>query len=471
MKYIITLNNVKGSNLDDAGFRAVDLALLREKRLNIPLSFIINSQAHEEFLKENGLKAKIDKVFQNKNPLKAYEEVLELFNQASISNDFETELHEAYESLAIDPGASASSIVSEWDYPFVMLVRSPNYLLSTDNTQGIKQNIRGTEVLVKALKHVWASYYSPNSVEYRKKTNINDFKTGVIVQKMKPINESAVSYSLCDLNERTILVKSFKGIQDYDFDQKILGKDRHEVNIDTLMISKSEVNTQEFSIVRNSETFQLAAHDLKERGSRQKLDDKQIYEIARITKRAKSFLQKNLKLYLGVREGYTNVLFVNRYVAEPMKVIQETQEAVIGVGEQGAQVLDYKHEVTEAETPEDLEIPELLTEEEAREEVIKEKCEEIIEEEKQELVEEVEQEVKQELKQDLEFLDEMQKTEQVIREVVEDNVEKEMSLLEEVLKIKEVIERMEEHALNESKEEYDKECKKLMDMVDRVREE
>jgi len=479
VEYIITLNNVKGSSLDDAGFRAVDLAVLREKRLNIPLSFVINNLAFEEFLKENGLKVKIEKAMQNKKPVNAYEEVLELFNEATISKDFETELYEAYESLAIDPGATASSIVSEWDYPFVTLVRSPNYLLSTEDIEGFKQNIRGKEALIKALKHVWASYYSPNSNAYRKKTNITDFNTGIIVQKMKRINESAVSYSICDLNESTILVKSFLGIQDYDFEKEILGKDRHEVDIDTLMISRAEVNTQEYSIVRNPETYELATHDLKERGSRQKLDDKQIYEIARITKRAKSFLGKNIKLFMGVRDAYTYVFFVNRHLAEPQKITTEKQEAVVGVDEQGAQVLDYKHEVTGAEA---LDIPKIISDEEAREEVIKEKSEEIIEQEKEEVIDEkeeveqepeheVEPEVDEELKQDLEFLDEIEETKEEIEEVIEEKVEKETTLLEEVLKIKEVIERMEEHALNESKEDYDKECKKLMDMIDRVREE
>jgi hypothetical protein len=51
----------------------------------------------------------------------------------------------------------------------------------------------------------------------------------------------------------------------------------------------------------------------------------------------------------------------------------------------------------------------------------------------------------------------------------EEQVEKEVNLLEEVLQIKEVIERMEGHALNDNKEEYERETKILKEMISKVR--
>jgi len=51
----------------------------------------------------------------------------------------------------------------------------------------------------------------------------------------------------------------------------------------------------------------------------------------------------------------------------------------------------------------------------------------------------------------------------------EEQVDKEISLLEEVLQIKEITERMEEHALNNNKEAYEREARILNDKIRRVK--
>lgn len=493
MRYILTLNNVKRSDLDNVGFRAIDLALLREKRLNIPLTFVINNDAFEDFLNENGFKAKIEKVFQNKNPVDAYKEILELFSKAVMPPELEAELFEAYESLAIDPGATASTIVSEWDSPFVCIARSPSYLLSTENREGIIQNIRGKNNLLDALKLVWVSVYSPESVAYRKKTGITDsFGIGVLVQKMKKIEQSAVSYSFSDLDEKTILVKSFTGLQDYTSETEILGKDCHEVDADSLMITKADVNVQEYSIVRDPESFELKKHALGEPGSKQKLNDRQIYEAARITKRAKSFLGKALKLYLGIRNDYTHIFLVNRVVAGPKRIIGEKEEVKLTVDDEGRKYMEHEKEIIAGQEIADQEIvgPKIVDQEKAKE-YVKEPVDmpKILssEEAKKEIFDEAKdaegaeadetydfKEMDKELEQAEETEDERDEeaeTEQAEQEEVEQEVEKEINLLEEVIKIKDVLERMEEHALNHNNPAYDIEAKRLKKMLERVREE
>ncbi|MBW2991465.1 PEP/pyruvate-binding domain-containing protein [Candidatus Woesearchaeota archaeon] len=506
MRYVLTLSNVKGSDLESAGFRAVDLGVLREKRLNIPLTFIINNQAFEDFLDENGLKIKIEKAFENNNSKDAYKEILELFSQADIPKDLEAELFEAYESLSIDPGASASRIVSEFDYPFITLIRSPSYLLSTEDKQGMVQNIKGKKALAQALKQAWASIYSPKSVDYRQRAGISDgFGLGVIVQKMKSINQSGVAYSCSEFDEKTIIVKSFLGQQDFDAKQEVLGKDMHEVDIDTLMIKKSEINVQEYSLVRSSETDRLVKHELGEKGGRQKLDDKQIAEIARITKRSKSFIAKDLKLYVGVRDAYTYVFLANRMVAELKRVTQEEEEVKAEADDKGVKITEHTYEAR-AGQEETLDIPEIISKEEARQEVSEEEDifkdeepeeDEIKKEEVKEEIREAEEEIKkgleikeeikeekkeepeekeevdEELKKDLEFLEEIESDEVkkiFEEEVKEEEVQKEINLLEEVLTIKSITERMEEHALNHNKVAYEQEARKLHKMIDRVRE-
>lgn len=505
MRYILTLNNVKRSDLEDVGFRAVDLAVLREKRLNIPLTFVIRNDAFEDFMKENGLRAKIEKACQNINAYECYRKVLELFEKASFPEEVETELFEAYESLSIDPGASASRIVSEFDYPFVTLFRSPAYLLATDDADGIGQNIRGKEGLVKELKTVWASYFSPDSVAYRKKAGISEeFTSGVLVQKTKRIKHSAMCYSQSGFDENTIVVKGFTGMPEFGLPERILGKDVHEVDIDSLAIKKAEINVQEYSIIRDLDSGQLVKHELKELGSRQKLDDKQVYEVARITKRAKSFIGKDLKLYLGVRDAYTYVCLANRMIAQPQRMTEEKEEIKAEVTREGERVVEHKHEVDADEVAgEAVDMPKIISTEEAKEEILKGPdldVKEEISEEKGEVIDE-KQAFEEALEKDLEFLDEIGKlqkpkisakiedlpqieeaegdvevelreeAEAEVEAELEKEIEKEINLLEEVIKIKEITERMEEHALNDNKPGYEQEARKLHDMIYRLREE
>ena len=491
MRYVVTLNNAKRSELESLGFRAVDLAVLREKRLNIPLTFIINNQAFEDFLVENGLRAKIDKAFQNKKASEVYQEIINLFNNAIIPTELETEILEAYESLAIDTGATASSIVTEWDYPFVSLIRSPSYLLSTEDTEGILHSIRGKEALLAELRKVWASVFSPKSSSYRKRAGISDsFGVGVLVQKMKKTRQSAVSYSCTDFDESTIAVKSFMGLQDYGLDEQVLGKDLYEVDADTLMIKKAQVNVQEFSLVRSLETDELGKHDLGEQGSRQKLDDKQVYEVARITKRAKSFIGKDLKLYLGVKDAYTYVFLANRLVAEPKEIIEEREEIKLGVDNGGEKVMEHKEEVITGKEEGDFpfNMPKIISEEEAREEVIREDApideeteegkgeDEGMEQDEEGRKREEEDEFDKILERDLEFLELIEKEEdkeekEEPQEEISEEVAEEVNLLEEVMEIKEVIERMQEYALNNNKEAYAQEAKRLRGLVNKVRGE
>lgn len=459
VRYILTLNKVKRSDLEEAGFRAVDLAVLREKRLNIPLTFVINNQAFKDFLEENGLASRLENVFQKRNPADAYKEVLELFLKAELPRDVESELFEAYESLAIDPGVSASSIVTDWSQPFVSLIRSPSYLLSTEDKEGIFQNIRGKKALVDALKLVWASIYSPESLKYRERTGINDsFGVGVLVQKMKRVTQSAVSYSCSDLDKKTIIVKSFFGLQDYASEHEILGKDYHEVDVDTLMIKKADINVQEYSLIRDPESFEVVRHELGEQGSRQKLNDKQIAEVARITKRARSFIGKDLKLYLGVRDNYTYVLLANRVVDEQKKIIEEKDKMLLGVDEKGGHIIEHAHEVLGGlEEEPSLNMPGIISEEEARKEIVEERG----------VNEEVG--IDEELRKDLEFLDEIEKEEEAKKQA-EQGGGREVDLLEEVTKIKEVVERMEEHAFNKNKEAYEQEARNLRSMLRAITE-
>jgi phosphoenolpyruvate synthase/pyruvate phosphate dikinase len=463
MRYIITLNNVNQYGLEMVGFRAMDLANLKEKRLNIPLAFVINNQAFEDFIAENGLRPKIESLLKKKNPAEAYPEILELFKQAEIPGEILTEISEGYDSLTIEPGSDASSIVSKWDLPFVTLFKSPSYLLATEDNEGIIQNIKGMQSLAASLKHIWASIYSPRSVNYRSKTGIKGtIGLGVLVEKMRPVKQSAIVYSRSDANEKTIVVKSFFGLPDYGFDKEILGKDSYEVDLNSLSITNAEINVQEYAIQRDFDSEELIEKELREEGAKQKINDKLVSEVARIAKRAKSFIEKDVKLYFGIKDDYIFVFLANRMIVGSKKILESVEEIEVKFDEKGKKIISEKKDFVamQSQPAEAFAMPKILSGDEAKEELVKEGKIEIPEEA------EAEYETEEQLNPPLppppvDVYEE--KTKQ------EEQVEKEVSLLEEMLQIKEITERMEEHALNNNKEAYEREARILNDMIRRVK--
>ncbi|MBN2052488.1 hypothetical protein JW756_03215 [Candidatus Woesearchaeota archaeon] len=456
LRYVITLNNVNQADVQHLGFRAVDLANIKEKRLNIPLTFVVNSQAFEDFLDENNIRQKVESIIKEEKPADAYALIAELFSKSALPKELEAELYDAYESLTIEPGADASSIVSKWDFPFVTLFRSTNYLLSTEDDEGIVQNVRGKENVGAALKFVWASLYSPRSAIYRDKSGIKPpFSTGVIVQKMKKIRQSAIAYSRCEDDEKTILVKCFFGLPDYGFEKEVMGKDEFFVDMNSLMIKKGEVNMQEYSIDRDFDTEELIARQLGDNGTNQKVNEKLVCEIARLAKRSKSFIGKDIKIYFGVKDEYIFIFLANRMVGGTKRVIEEAENVEVKFDAKGGKTITQSQEIMGApkETKISFEMPKILSIEEAKQELLKEKR-----------VEDwSESEVEVEAPPRVEVYEE--KTAQ------EEEVEKEINLMEEVLGIKEITERMEEHALNNNKEAYEREARELKSKIRRIRDE
>jgi len=471
MRYIVTLTNVSRADSDTLGYRASDLGILKDKGFNVPLSFVVNNEAFQDFLAENHLKAQIDALLKERTPREAYLEIIALFGKSKLNKELEQELLESYESLNIEPGSSASSMVSMGDHQHITLIRSPAYLLDADDDDGIFQNIKGSELLAAALRMTWCSLFSPEMIIQRQKEKINSFNTGVIVQKMRKTKTSVITYSVSEFNERMILVKSFFGLQDYGVN--ILGKDLYEVDPNSLSIKRGEINNQEFEITSSFDSDELGQKPLLNEGAKQKLNEKMISESARLTKRAKSFIGKDVKMYLCVHDEIINIVQVNRMNFVPRAQTTESDEITMTEDEHGNKKLEHEHEFTAKKAePKDEKfiLPGIISPDEAKEQALKTASHKVFSlegfEEKKKREEQLASEAA------AAECTPAQKVE-VIKETskIDEEIMLEENLLEQVLKIKEITERMEEHALNSNKEAYAKEAKQLREMISRVRKE
>ncbi|MFH1506703.1 MAG: PEP/pyruvate-binding domain-containing protein, partial [archaeon] len=319
MSSILSLHNVNETDYDKVGFKAVDLAKLHIKKLTIPLTFVITFKAFKAFMEENALNVKIRKIMEildinsDRELVEAHDNIKELFNKAEIPEATKEELLEAYSTLSIDVNLDASKMVSAEEKPFVTLIRSPSYVIDPEDNEGIVQNVRGKHRFFSAIKKCWASLYSPKALLYRHLNDLgHDVETAIIVQKMINANISAVTYSR-DLKSESedMKIRTFFGFMDYH--TPIRG-DVHEVARESLDINDIKVNFQEYKIVRDPETYELEQLYLKEAGYQQKVNDKVVIEVARLTKRISGFLSKEVKCFFSIRNEKVYLTHCNKII-------------------------------------------------------------------------------------------------------------------------------------------------------------
>ena len=527
MRYVVTLTNVRREDGEDLGFRASDLAVLKDKGFNVPLTFVVNNEALEDFMAENGLKAKVERVFLEKpDQDEAYREILNLFVKSKFPRELQSELEEAYDSLAIEPGSGANSIITGADFPIVTLIRSPSYLLPEEDEEGILQNLKGHEALFLGLKLIWSSMLSPSSREYRSESGISEgFSMSVMVQKMKRTKVSAEAYSRTEFNEYMLRVKSFRGYR--DIEDPVHGKDVHEIDVNSLLIRNHTINHQEYELVRAIDSDELTKCPLLDDGQKQKLNDRLICECARVAKRSKSIIGKDLKLYLSVFNDYINILQVNRLVMRPRESAREVE---VAADAEAAAAEAVEEPEALPESAGELKMPEILSSEQAKEHAMKDMGHKIfslrgflegfVRKKEQppaapkapEYVEEpakITEEITEEIVAVIEEPDAQQDSagevsdytqpahpaddNEIIRELAgsaaepeqepeapqetehdepsPEQVEREQSLLHDVFAIKEFIGRMEAHAINNNKERYEQEARQLKKLLQKIRDE
>lgn len=324
MDNILTLNRINRSDSDEVGFKAVDLSELYSKKINIPICFVIKNTLFDSFVENNNLRAHIDKILSkinysdDNNIQDAFCEIKELFSKFEFSEVEESELMEAYETLAIDiDHIDIAKLVTTIDKPYLTLIGSPNYVDDSENNENIFYNVRGKKSLMNALKSCWLSLYSPRALKYRKDNNFQTKeRMAVIVQRMVESNISAQAYT----DEENIVVQTFIGYQDYqeEFEKDVVIFDKGTLNIKNI-----KINFQEYQYIRDMRDNNLVKKALKVEGEKQKVNDKDAEELARITKKVEGFLEKPVKVFLSIAKSKIYLIFANRVIRKKKNAVEE----------------------------------------------------------------------------------------------------------------------------------------------------
>ncbi|MBU0758736.1 MAG: PEP/pyruvate-binding domain-containing protein, partial [Nanoarchaeota archaeon] len=315
MKFITTLRSMDRSKPELVGIRAMDLALLNEKSIQIPLCFVITGNALNIFLEENELIAKISRIRKEiSDDTKADGEIEGVFCASNLPKALEEELNEAYESIFVsEENITAAHLMKNDEEPDLLLIPSTDYTQDCDHNRGIRRSIASRKDFISQLKGVWADMFKSHEAQFRNQSD--DFNVGIIIQRM--INED-ISATAQVGGSDDILVNAYFGLT--SFSQSV-HCDSFTVSKNQLAVKSSSIVHQDFKLIREDQGTE--EQPLKEIGSEQKANDKQVIEVARVAKRSAVYLNKSIQIWFGFKKNKLYLMFCNEPPATSKQALSE----------------------------------------------------------------------------------------------------------------------------------------------------
>ncbi len=294
MNNVYLFKNIKKDDLNEVGYKALNISIIANEGFNVPPGFVITKNAFLNFLKENKLYEKVQKYLgkvDEENISEISPKLMNLIMESDFPSKIQEEIIESYESLGFELNKlKITDLLSIKNSPMVAVRSSYIKEIDEDVSQLTLLNIKGKNNLLEAVKKSWASLFNEDILRYGD-NDIDKIANGVIIQKMIDAQVSGISFTFNPLtkNNSEILIKACFG---YGIDIDKINPDIYVVKKDDLSVDDIKVNEQEYSITIEHAKNVNVKKPLKEKGKQQKLNNKLISEVARITKRIYEFLEK-----------------------------------------------------------------------------------------------------------------------------------------------------------------------------------
>jgi phosphoenolpyruvate synthase/pyruvate phosphate dikinase len=311
MLYLKTLATVTPNELQAVGFRAQDLALLAQNRIETAATFVVLSSAFDELVRTNGLKYKIDYMLSHAQEnvqsslVNAYNGVRKAMLEASFPPGFETELRDLYERITTP--AAVGELVASNERPPVRIIMSMNRHDDPENNDTIIQNVSGYDELLVGLREAWALAYHPSQLgsRMREKFPESRMKIALLVQAMEKPFATCHVYSCLPQDHHKLYVQTYAGYPDL---REKIAKEFYAVGKEGLRVIATQLGRQQSALEINA-AKELTVTPLSVRFE---LPERDVIEVCRLTKKAERLLQTPVKVTFSVRDDLFEVLWVNR---------------------------------------------------------------------------------------------------------------------------------------------------------------
>jgi len=298
---------------DIVGGKGSSLAKMYQSKFNVPNGYIITVDAFNNFLIENNVKIKIEKLIAecNINNEETIKEVSKKINDiilnCKISDKLENEIFENYEKLDCDYVAVRSSATSEDGKNHAWAGQLETFLNVTKNN------------IIDTIKKCWSSIFSQRALFYRVKNNdTSEISVAVVIQKMLQSEISGVAFSVnpTNNNKNEIVIESAFGLGEAIVSGKVT-PDKYIVYKDDISIKIKEIKVQKVKFVKADKFNKWI--EIKD-GNLQKLNDELIIELSMLIKKIESFYGFPIDVEWGIENDKIYIL-----QCRPITTIQENE--------------------------------------------------------------------------------------------------------------------------------------------------
>ncbi len=298
-KHLVWFEEVDKDDIGLVGGKGANLGEMIQAHFPIPYGFIITSHAYFYFLEEAGITRNIKKIlsvlnYDNHAELQETSKHLkQLIMDAEIPKDLAKKIVEHYLTLSskeasyLKKGKVKASLYKE---PLVAIRSSATAedlpKASFAGQQETYLNIKGEHLLLLKVKECWASLFTERAIYYRHEQGFDDKKIGLatVVQRMVQSDKSGIAFSIDPVtsDKTKIVIEAIAGLGEYIVQGKV-NPDHYEVDKDSFVLLEKDIKYQGEKLVKRGTDNVRIKLDKKE-GSKQKITDEEIIQIALLTK-------------------------------------------------------------------------------------------------------------------------------------------------------------------------------------------
>lgn len=208
---VLPFSDVKESDFNSVGNKALNLSLLQAEGFQVPYGFVVTTEAYERFIVDNNFKEKISDLLKatkfdyKKNVVFTSKNIQGLILSGGIDKSIVKEIEKILsKNKKIELWAVRSSALAED-------LAEASFAGQQDSFLNIK-----TKDVIEHIKLCWASYWNERAISYRQNSNINHLECGmaVVVQSMVNANAAGVMFTADPItaDKEKIVIESSWGL-------------------------------------------------------------------------------------------------------------------------------------------------------------------------------------------------------------------------------------------------------------------
>ena len=288
MEYVLWLDQLNRDSVPVVGGKGANLGEMMRAGLPVPPGLVITVHAHQEFLKQTGLGAEIERRLVDLNPddsealAATARELQGLVEQAAIPDDLALAVEKAYEALIDrdDTGdefvAVRSSATSEDAAATSFAGMFTSYL-----------NVRGRDAVLRSVRSCWASLFGARALFYREKQQVLDAQQiAVVVQKMVNADKAGVAFTVNPATGDTgqIVIEAAWGLGEAVVAGEVT-PDRYLIDKASGEIVECVIAKKTFMLARSPEGENLRHHLDEAKANARVLSDEEIRQLVELVTR------------------------------------------------------------------------------------------------------------------------------------------------------------------------------------------